>query len=233
MTKPKALDLFCGCGLVADGLMQAGFDVTGIDIDPKLAAWYPADFICADATRPPVRLDDFDLIWASPPCQAYSECTPERTRPGHPALLQAIRELLADHPHTCIEGVRVSPMRADLRLTGRAVGLPRLVRERRFELSWLLRWGIDQPHMPPTTHEERYTGYVRPLTSSNGYPFRQKHLRSGYLSPDVPICLPVEEVRAMMGVKRPLPHRLIGQGIPPPMAAYIGHHAIQRIREYA
>jgi len=71
MKKLKALDLFCGAGGTSKGLVDAGFDVTGIDI--KDQPEYPFRFIKMDATK--VTLDvlkEFDFIWASPPCQLFS-----------------------------------------------------------------------------------------------------------------------------------------------------------------
>jgi DNA (cytosine-5)-methyltransferase 1 len=68
----KALDLFCGAGGATRGLQRAGFHVTGVDLHPQ--PFYCGDaFIQADAFDPGIAFDPFDLIWASPPCQRYSQ----------------------------------------------------------------------------------------------------------------------------------------------------------------
>ena len=130
-----ALDLFCGGGGAALGLMAAGFRVVGVDWEDHSRA-YPGDFLLGDALRPPVRLEDFDFVWASPPCQAYSRTKGLHPSLTHPDLVPATRSLLAGHPYTVIENVVGAPIRPDIILTGPAVGLDRIQHRRHFEVSW-------------------------------------------------------------------------------------------------
>jgi DNA (cytosine-5)-methyltransferase 1 len=71
------------------GYHRAGFDVVGVDIAPQKN--YPFEFHQADAMTYP--LDGFDVVHASPPCQAYS-ITRHTHSVQHPDLLDPIRERL-------------------------------------------------------------------------------------------------------------------------------------------
>ena len=135
--RPKALDLFCGAGGAAVGLYRAGFDVVGIDNRPQPR--YPFPFIQADALKPPVRLEDFDLVWASPPCQGYSRTRhlPWLKDKKRPLLIPPTRKLLCELPLTVIENVEGAPLRVDVKLRGGMFGLPyRLMRW--FETTFLV-----------------------------------------------------------------------------------------------
>jgi DNA (cytosine-5)-methyltransferase 1 len=75
------------------GYFKAGFQVVGVDHEPQRN--YPFQFHCADAiTFAMAHGDEFDVIHASPPCQAYSEATPLAARSKHPDLIAAVRYVL-------------------------------------------------------------------------------------------------------------------------------------------
>jgi DNA (cytosine-5)-methyltransferase 1 len=132
----RALDLFCCQGGAATGLSRAGFDVVGVDIRPQPR--YQFEFIQADALA--IEMDyirSFDLIWASPPCQAHSVATfGSRTKHRHTDLIPQTRELLerAGVPWI-IENVPGAPLRNATRLNGLMFGLS-VLRERIFETSF-------------------------------------------------------------------------------------------------
>jgi DNA (cytosine-5)-methyltransferase 1 len=108
---PLLLDLFCCEGGAGTGYNRAGFEVVGVDLDPQ--PLYPftfhqgdaltilRDLLLSDIVGDPVKLtgreyvlQDFDAIHASPPCQAYSTITPDKSK--HPDLIGPVRELLVE-----------------------------------------------------------------------------------------------------------------------------------------
>lgn len=75
MTKPMAIDLFCGLGGWTDGLLAEGYDVIGFDIEAHVYGEhrYPAQLFIQDVlTLHGSMFKDAALIVASPPCQEYS-----------------------------------------------------------------------------------------------------------------------------------------------------------------
>lgn len=115
-----ALDLFCGAGGASCGIKQAGYEVIGVDNvhQPN----YPFEFIQEDAVEFMQNgLDDFDFIWASPPCQAYSWSSALRRNAGteYADLVEITRHyLVASGKPYIIENVVGAPLIHPVRLCG-------------------------------------------------------------------------------------------------------------------
>lgn len=140
------------------GYHKAGFEVVGIDINPQPN--YPFDFVQADALEYP--LDGFDVIHASPPCQAYSKCTNPDYRKDHPRLISRTRNRLekSETPYVIenVEGAR-HELITPIMLCGSMFGLP-ILRHRYFEIFPLIMF-----LMPPCNHKPDpvyITGTPRP-----------------------------------------------------------------------
>ena len=141
--KPKALDLFCCAGGAAMGLYRAGFDVVGVDISPQKN--YPFEFHQADALTFP--LQGFDFIWASPPCQSYSDLARRNgNADAWPRLIEPIRERLeaASVPYVIenVDGAQAY-MRNPFFLCGTMFPGLRVLRHRWFEANFPI---LTPPH---------------------------------------------------------------------------------------
>ena len=137
----KLLDLYSCAGGAAKGYADAGFEVVGVDIDPQPN--YPYEFHQADAISF-VREHghEFDVIHASPPCQAFSR-TKTLHDNEHPDLVALTRHaLIASGKPWVIENVVGAPLVDPVRLCGTSFGMVapdvdgvplKLVRHRLFE----------------------------------------------------------------------------------------------------
>lgn len=133
----KLLDLYCCAGGAARGYADAGFEIIGVDRDPQPN--YPYEFIRGDALEVGAEMmGEVDAIHASPPCQAYSTQTQDKSR--HERLIEPTRELLAASglPYVIenVEGARLELI-DPVRLCGSSFGL-NVRRHRYFETNWPL-----------------------------------------------------------------------------------------------
>lgn len=221
--KPRALDLFCCAGGAGMGLHRAGFDVVGVDIAER--ARYPFPFVKADALAMP--LTGYDFIWASPPCQGYTELRHAPGTRGAPMLIEATRErLMAAGVPWCIENVEDAAwaLRDPITLCGSMFGLGaqgcRLQRHRLFECSF----PIEQPKC---SHDDRpvigvYGGHARKRAKSAG----------GRGTQDVWIGGHKAAASEAMGIHWMTLNEL-SEAIPPAFSEHIGRAALAQINSAA
>ncbi len=198
----RLLDLFCGAGGAAEGYRRAGFtEIVGVDHKPQ--PHYPFDFVQADVMT--YLLDGFDVIHASPPCQAFTKA---RVIHGvsHTDLLTPMRKRLAAQATPwVIENVPGAPMRRDFVLCGSMFGLwasgGRLIRHRWFELS---PPPASLTLLPPCDHSG-------PIVSVFGHGGTVYH--------------GVDDWRSVMGIDW-MTRDELAQSIPPAYTEYIGRRLL-------
>jgi DNA (cytosine-5)-methyltransferase 1 len=208
------------------GYSRAGFEVVGVDVKPQPN--YPFDFIHGDALEflhelvsigPPSM--QFDVIHASPPCQAYSamaECRPECE---YPDLIGPTRDLLrATGLPYVIENVEGSPLATQATLDGEAhavtlcghmFGLP-LYRHRVFESNMPLAQPSHPPHIVPAS--------------------KAGHWEPGTIISVAGNCTPIALARESMGIDWTNRDEL-AEAIPPAYAELIGLQLLSLVRARA
>lgn len=192
------------------GYAQAGFDVTGIDITPQ--PHYPFRFIQADALTFP--FDGFDVVHASPPCQAYSICRNNGSGQTAPKLIEQVRDriITAKKPYV-IENVVGAPLIhlplfhfSTITLCGAFFGLGiagfDLSRHRLFESNVLLS-------QPPCLHRKGKTIGVYGGGTNTWHRYKLGR------------CLRASERRQAMGIDW-MTWAELNQAIPPAYTKYIG-----------
>ena len=201
------------------GYHRAGFDVTGVDIAPQPR--YPFAFIQADALEY-VREHghEYDVIHASPPCQAYSATLPIRGN-EHPDLVAPVRALLmATGRPFIIENVPGAPLENPLTLCGTMFGL-RVIRHRLFEIHPEPIWFPPEPcchNGKATSASNRTPGKTNGFATGHSY---ITVVGNSYL---------IADGRAAMGIDW-MTRRGLSQAIPPAYTEWIGRQILPLMGE--
>lgn len=222
----RALDLFCGAGGASMGLHRAGYEVTGVDIKPQPN--YPFFFVQADALQ--VDWAGFDLVWASPPCQAFTQMSAKYRGKGgktdsHFDLLTPMLALLRNKEFPWVvenvPGAR-KIMRPTITLHGGMFDLG-VHRPRLFESNcMLLGFKAPQAREPVGVYGNRPDGRTLWRRYRNNVNWRTaKNPRKSLLR--APRSL--EEAQAAMGIDWMEWHEL-KESIPPAYSEFIGKQLI-------
>ena len=211
------LDLFCWAGGAGTGYARAGFDVVGVDIDPQPN--YPFEFVQGDALQ---FLRDhgseFDVVHASPPCQAYSTITPATTRDSHPRLIGEVRDLVRGlgKPFVIknVEGAR-RDLSNPVKLCGSSFGLG-VRRHRYFEVNW-----------PCFAFECAHREQGRAFGVYGQHPDSKEFRRPNGGNRGVK-ATSVEHARELMGIDW-MSWRELAEAIPPAFTLFLGEQLLETL----
>ncbi|WP_327376228.1 DNA methylase [Streptomyces sp. NBC_01216] len=213
-TRPRLLDACCCAGGASMGYHHAGFDVTGIDIQPRPN--YPFTFIQANAFQYIAdHGHEYDAIHASWPCQhdaAITKGTNAHLRDTYADLYAQGRETMLATGRPWI--IETTAARPDIVLCGTQFGLP-ILRHRKFEVhGWT-------PMAPPhTKHRGRVRGW-RHGTYHNG-PYIAAYGKGGGKGS-------VAEMQTALGIDWTNVHEELTEAIPPAYTRFLGEQLITQL----
>lgn len=217
---PKLLDLYCGAGGGAVGYHEAGFDKI-VGVDKVTQRNYPFDFVLMDVFKylETTDISEFDVIHASPPCQAYS-ATRHLTNVKHSDRLEELRDVLVEigKPYV-IENVVGAPLRRPIMLCGTMFPPLRVIRHRLFESNIKL--------VAPK-HEEVHPAVVTRNTNRKAY--GQLDEWKDFVSVTGGRHCSNAAARDAMGVDWYMTGYEVAQAIPPPYTKYIGEQLIAHLK---
>jgi DNA (cytosine-5)-methyltransferase 1 len=212
-----ALDLFCCAGGVAKGLTDAGWYVVGVDIEHQPR--YPYAFVQADVMN--LEFHNFGLVWASPPCQGYSDMQHAPGAKETPRLIEPVRsKLIRAKTRYVIENVEGAPLVDPIVLCGSMFGLGaqdcQLRRHRLFECNF----PVEQP---TCRHDDRpvigvYGGHARKRSAAAGGRGTRDVWEGGHRAA-------AQEAMAIDWMTL----NEMSQAIPPAFAEHIGRAALRSI----
>ncbi|MCL4492117.1 MAG: DNA cytosine methyltransferase [Nitrospirae bacterium] len=210
--KFKLLDLFCCAGGASMGYHRAGFDVTGVDIEPQ--PHYPFAFVQSDALDYlSTHGHIFDAVHTSPPCQAYSIANQQWRKAGkdYPDMVEPTRQALkANGKPYIIENVPGAPLINPIVLNGGIFSL-KVRRVRLFECSFYLPF-ILLPNDAPSTFRMgrpiKEGDAITPVGHFSNVPYARKEMRIDWMT------------RAELT-----------QAIPPPYTEWIGKQLMNHLKD--
>lgn len=207
------------------GYHLAGFEVVGVDIEPQPR--YPFLFVLMDALEAlhiliaggcitdnlgnKWYLDDFTVIHASPPCQAYSIAANNGSGQGTPKLIGVTRQLLKETGKVyVIENVAGAPLKNPTQICGASFGLGisgfDLNRHRYFESNVFIL-------SMPCQHRRGQTIGVYGNGTNSWH--REKFGR----------CITVDEMRRAMGIDW-MTRAELSQAVPPAYTKWLGERLL-------
>jgi DNA (cytosine-5)-methyltransferase 1 len=222
----RLLDTFCCEGGAGVGYANAGFSVTGVDLNSKFGKRYPFEFHAGDAIEYILRHGhEFDMIHASPPCQGYTVGNAGKET-SWPKLIGPVRDALKQVgvPYV-IENVKGA--KAELidpvELCGCMFGMStvdtdgveiHLHRSRFFESSF---------EIAPMQHDHSNQEWV---AGAYGGARRDKYdaryvRKGGYVPRDK------EVVKSLLGVTHDMTWNGLFESIPPVYTEYIGNQFLR------
>lgn len=195
------------------GIHRAGFEVTGIDLNPQPR--YPFSFIQGDALE--ADLSAYDFVWASPPCQAHTSLKTMHNAKQHADLIPATRAKLEEWGGPWImENVVGAPLRNPVTLCGTMFGLgipeAQLRRHRLFETNCGLILA------PSCKHHGKTIGVY-----GGGHGASLHRAQKGQK------CFTANQERAAMGINWMTVDQL-SQAIPPAYSEYLGRQIIKQLQ---
>jgi DNA (cytosine-5)-methyltransferase 1 len=225
----RLLDLYSCEGGAAAGYAAVGFEVVGVDTNPRVAKRYPFEFHTADAIDyAKAHAHQYDVIHASPPCQHASAGTRYRDRTRYPALIEPTRDALAatGKPYV-IENVAGSALLNPVLLCGTMFELTavdddgtllHLQRHRLFESNMALT-ALEHTHPPGVQWAGSYGGARRDKHEA-------RNIRHGGYVPSIAVQ------QQLLGIDWMTQYGM-HQSLPPAYTAHIGWQLITALEAAA
>lgn len=231
--RPKLPDICCCEGGAWIGYHRAGFDVTGVDLDPKFAKRYPGRFVAMDGLEFIKRYGHkYDAFHVSPPCQGYSRGNAGKVT-AWPKLIPDFRKVLeaTGKPYVIENVTDAGPAMVNpVALCGCMFGLStidddgiriHLKRERLFEANFPLEAPRPCDHSGVEWWAGAYGGARRDK-------YEAKYVRKGgYVPPSKDV------VARLLGIDHDMTWNGLFESLPPAYTQHVGMQLMAHVQEVA